>query len=112
MSRAASLTDVFSQLQTAHEATSIALGTITAINGTTPGPASGITYDVAVAIGGGTTEVVTAPSVPRFPDDVEVDGLAVGTPVLFAVFGADVAKSFYWLAPVEMPADPEPCPAE
>lgn len=59
---------------------------IEAINGTNPGPASGITYDVRVyREGGGEVAMpATTPSGSRFPDDLDTVAAPVGTIVTVA----------------------------
>lgn len=94
----------------------VASAVVDAINGTTPGPASGITYDLKVNAGaaGGTFLIEgVAPHAPRMPDDIDVDAIPVGRPVLLLGYGSADSRTWYWLAPVEMPAAPEEaCPEE
>jgi len=57
-------------------------GVIMAINGATPGPASGISYKIAVDTQSG--DVVLDSMVPwgaRFPDELNTVAAPVGTPV-------------------------------
>lgn len=66
-------------------------GIIIGINGTTPGPASGITYKIAVETGNG--EIVLDPMTPfgaRFPDDLNTVAAPIGTPVAVSDRGGNL----------------------
>lgn len=85
-------------------------GVILGINGTTPGPASGITYRITVETDGG--EVVLDSMVPwgaRFPDELNTVAAPVGTPVAVSDRGGYLRM----LPPgesieIEVCEDPEP----
>lgn len=85
----------------------IILGIITAVNGTSPGPASGITYTIVVS------DPATAGAFPmegqvpysRWPDELDIVALAPGVPVLGAAIGGEITWHFW-----EQPAFAD-CPA-
>lgn len=55
-------------------------GIIIAVNGTNPGPASGITYDVEVDLNGGAFNMFgVQPIGSRFPDDLNTVAAPAGT---------------------------------
>lgn len=59
------------------------IGFVTAIDGTTPGPASGISYTVRINKDGSVLEVPrVVPSNGRLPDEWDVDAFPIGTLVL------------------------------
>jgi|GEM_PF-4247972 len=73
-------------------------GIIVAVNGTTPGPASGITYDVEVDLNGGSFLIKnTEPTHGRFPDELDTVAVPVGSIVTVAERGG----TLYLLPPGE-----------
>lgn len=79
------------------------IGVVAAVNGTTPGPASGIDYDVRVNAGGGSILAGIKPMTPRYPDDVGVVAIPVGSSVLVVR-----TEGAYYLMTSELP-DLGPC---
>lgn len=69
-----------------------ASGVVVAVNGVTPGPASGITYDVKVNLVSGSTSLFAGvvPWRPRWPESqVQTVACPVGTPIDVLQFGTD-----------------------
>lgn len=85
-------------------------GIILAVNGTNPGPASGITYDVEVDLNGGAFRMDgTIPTHGRFPDELNTVAAPVGSIVTVAERGG----SLYLLPPgetIEVEVCEEPAP--
>jgi hypothetical protein len=85
-------------------------GIVIAINGTNPGPASGISYNIAVDLEG--AEVVFQDMVPfgaRLPDDLDTVAAPVGTPIVVSDRGGNIrllppGESFQ----IEVCEEPEP----
>jgi hypothetical protein len=85
----------------------IILGVITAVNGTTPGPASGITYTIVVSdpATAGTFPMEGQVPYSRWPDELDIVALVPGVPVLGAAIGGEITWHFW-----EQPAFAD-CPA-
>jgi hypothetical protein len=83
------------------------LGIITAVNGTTPGPASGITYTIMVSdpATAGTFPMEGQTPYSRWPDELDIVALTPGVPVLGAALGGEITWHFW-----EQPAFAD-CPA-
>jgi hypothetical protein len=83
------------------------LGIITAVNGTTPGPASGITYTIMVSdpATAGTFPMEGQTPYSRWPDELDIVALVPGVPVLGAALGGEITWHFW-----EQPAFAD-CPA-
>lgn len=79
------------------------VGIVRLVEGTSPGPASGISYTVDVDRDG---QIVTIPSVIplyRPPDTIDTSGFLPGTPVVMAASGPEFSQTVYIIAPTEMP---------
>ena len=85
----------------------IILGVITAVNGTTPGPASGITYTIMVSdpATAGTFPMEGQVPYSRWPDELDIVALTPGVPVIGAALGGEITWHFW-----EQPAFAD-CPA-
>jgi len=57
-------------------------GIVMSVIGTNPGPASGITYEVAVFTDTGTLNIEMEPVGSRFPDELQTVAAPEGTPVI------------------------------
>ena len=72
-------------------------GIVMSVIGTTPGPASGITYQVAVFTDQGTVHLEMEPVGARFPDELQTIAAPAGT----AVTVHQVSNEFRLLPPGE-----------
>jgi hypothetical protein len=101
------VTDIFRNTskpgQGGRDGAQVYIGAVLAVNGTTPGPASGITYDVRVDAGGGSVLPAMKPMTPRYPDSVDVVAIPVGSAVLVVR-----TEGAYYLMTSELP-DLGPC---
>lgn len=89
------------------------VGLIEEVDGTTPGPASGLKYKVRLNLDGGTfITPLMSPATPRWPDAVNVVAFQLSQPVLVIR-----SKNTYYLMNSELPSieeceeiEPEPEP--
>lgn len=75
----------------------IITGVVERVNGTSPGPSSGITYDITANLPSGPVRLTNQrPSVWRYGDAVDIDaGLLVGRLVIGAMIGQYLWWEFY-----------------